>query len=94
MGKRIIKKEKKRIQSDSDSDSEDSWEVESILNEYYDKDEEKFYYLVSWSGYPESDNCWVINKLNKIIIFKIIRLFYIYNLYSITYKRVVIFLQL
>ncbi|XP_050301059.1 chromodomain-helicase-DNA-binding protein 2-like [Anthonomus grandis grandis] len=55
-----IKKEKRSEQKDSVEDSwdeNDDFEVERIIDVYFHKDGSKDF-LVSWKGYPASDNSW------------------------------------
>ena len=43
-------------------EGEEEYEVESIINDRYNRQKRKCQYLVKWKGYPHSENSWVDQK--------------------------------
>lgn len=45
-------------EKDAEEEEEDVYEVEDIIDDQFNREERKHYYLVKWLGYPQEDNTW------------------------------------
>ena len=43
-------------------DGEEEWEVDGIIRAERRGRNKNIYYLVSWKGFPASENCWVVHQ--------------------------------